>query len=176
MEICTLYNNLGLGNIFVLETWICLEDKMLHESGRNDTTYKSTEQTNEWFYIISLTDHEDDNQQSHTECCSKVCQRNELVLLEISREALVLCKRDNRRIIRKECKHSTQRRHTGKVEKWLHQWTENLFKHIDNSELDKNLANGTGDYADGHKVEHSVEQEVMSSVHDGIQHICRTHL
>ena len=88
---------------------------------------------------------------------------------------LVLCKRDNRRIIGKECHNCAQRGYTGEIKQWFHQRTQDFFEQAYDSELYKDFTNSTCNDTYSHKVEHCIQQQIVRIVHNGVEHIGCAH-
>ena len=65
--------------------------------------------------------------------------------------------------------------HSRKIEERFHERAEEFLEKSHHSEIDKDTADCSCNDTDGHKVEHRVQKKVMSSLHDGVQHVRRTH-
>ena len=159
----------------ILEVGVALDDEALHEARRYDTAEERAQETYEGLDKVTLRNHEDDNQQTHAEGCAKVCERDELELLEVRAKALILSQRDNRGVVRQEGHDSTQRCHARKVEQRLHQGAQDALQEAHNTKLHEDTAKSTSDNADGHEVEDGIEQQVVCRLHNGIKHIRKTH-
>ena len=169
----------GLGELtggFLGILGVSLLDKVLHQAGGDDTATDGTDQTDKRLLEVAVTHHEDDDDQSHTEGGAEVGQRDELEFLEVGGKALVLGKGDNGGVIAQEGEHRTQRCHTGEVEQGLHQGTEGLLEQLNDAKLDKEAPDSARDDTDGHQEEAGVQQQVMGSVHDSVEHVGSAHL
>lgn len=86
---------------------IGLQHEALHQSRGADAAEARTEQTDERRGIVALTRHEHDDEQTHTERRTEVGERDELIFLEVACETLVVRKRDDCRVVRKESHNRT---------------------------------------------------------------------
>ena len=161
-----LFGILGMG----------LLDEVLHEARGDHTAEDGSNESDEGLLEEAVTHHEDDDNQAHTEGCTEVGQRYELVFLEVGSKAFILRKGDDGGVVAQEGEHGTERCHTGQVEQRFHQGPQGLFQQFHDTELNEQTSDSTGDDADGHEEETGVEQEVMGGVHDGIEHVGGTHL
>ena len=149
---------------------IGFQHEILHEACRDNTAHKCAEESDERLLEIALSDHENNDDESHSEGRSEVRERNELVFLEIAGEMLVFRERDDGGVVREERQHGTQRGHARQVEQRFHQRTQQLLEQINHAKFHENLADGTREHADGHQVEAGVEQQVVGRVHHGVEH------
>ena len=161
--------------VLVLVVGEHLQGEALHQACGNDTTEDSTAQTNEWCQEIALAYHKDQHQQAHAEGCAEIYQRHVLVLLEVACKALVLTEGNDCRIVTEESEYRRQRSHTGHIEHGAHDGTQKALQQVHHSELHENLAQSTGYHAHAHQVEHGVEQQVVCRVHNGVEHVGKSH-
>ena len=155
---------------------VVLLDEVLHQARRDDTAGDGADEADERFLEVAIAHHEDDDDEAHAEGGAEVGQRDILVLLEVGGEALVLGEGDDGGVVAQEGEHGTERGHAGEVEQGLHQGAQGLLEEIDDAELDKEAADGSGDDTHGHEEEAGVQQQVVGGVHDGVEHVGSAHL
>ena len=125
---------------------VCLQNLALHEAGGHDAADKGSEEAYQRLDVEALPHHEHHDEQTHTEGRAEVGERDKLIFLEITAEALVLRQRDDGRIVRQEGHYGY-----------------------------KQAAYGARDDADAHEIKHGVEQKVVGGLHYGVKHIGHAH-
>ena len=58
----------------------------------------------------------------------------------------------------------------------FHKRAQHALHKFHDSEFHKYPAQGAGEHANAHKIEHCVEQKVVGCVHQGVEHVGHTHL
>ena len=154
---------------------VCLQNLALHEAGGHDAADKGSEEAYQRLDVETLPHHEHHDEQPHTEGRAEVGERDKLIFLEITAEALVLRQRDDGRIVRQEGHYGSERCHSGQIEKRTHERAEQLLEQAHHAELYKQAADGARDDADAHEIKHGVEQKVVGGLHYGVKHIGHAH-
>ena len=155
---------------------VCPQRGALHQSCGDDTTDDGTRYANQSTFTEAKTCHEGHHHQTHSEGSTEIGQRDELVLLEIAVEVLVVCQGDDGWVVAEESHHSAQGSYAREVIKRLHQRTQQVLQQTHYAKLGEKFADGTHEHTDGHDVEHGLEQQVISRLHEGVQHFRQAHL
>ena len=155
---------------------------MEHQTGGNDGTDDGTQITDEHRNTKAFadgraqTDHKGGDDQAHAEGGTDVAQSGQLVLLEEATEIVVLCQSQDGRVIGQVSGEDAHGTGAGQAIEGLDQGGHQLVQQENDAELRPQSGNGTGQNRDGHDVEDRVDQQIVSGVHHGIEHVGGAHL
>ena len=148
----------------------------LHQTGGDNAADDGSCHTHQSSLAEAQTGHEGNHHETHAKSGTEVGQRHQLVFLEVAVEVLVVSQGDDGGVVAQEGHDGTQGGHTRQVVEGLHQGTEQIFQQTHHAKLGEQLADGSHKNADGHDVEHGLQQQVVGSLHEGVQHVGQGHL
>ncbi len=155
---------------------ITLEGELLHEACGDDASDDGAEETDEGSAAVAFASHEGDDDESHAEGGAEVGERDELVFLEVAGKVVVFGQGDDGGVVGEEGHHGSQGCHAGQVVEGFHEWAEDVLHQAHDTELGEELGDGPHENADGHDVEHSLEQQLIGGLHEGVEHVGKGHL
>ena len=154
---------------------IAFQGEALHQSGADDAAYEGAHQTYHSSASEAFAGHKGNDNQAHTEGGAEVGQRHQLVFLEVACKVVVLGQRDDGGVVAEEGHHGSQCSHTGQVEEGFHQRPQYVLHQAHNAKFGQQFRDGAHQHADGHNVEHRLEQQVVGRLHKGVEHIGQRH-
>ena len=165
----------GAFNYWSIHFRIALEGETLHETGGDDTADERTENAHRSTTAETLAYHESKHHTTHAEGGAEIGEGDKLVFLKILREVFVVGKGDDGGVVGEECHDCTKGGDTGQVVKRFHEGTQDVLHQTDNAELDEQFAYTAHQNTDSHDVEDGFEQELVGSLHEGVEHVGEGH-
>ena len=154
---------------------------MEHQTGGNNGTDDCSQIADEHRNAEAFTngraqtDHKGGDDQAHAEGSADVAQSRQLVFLEETAEIVVLSQSQNGGVVGQVGGENTHSAGTGQAVQRLDQGGHQLVQQEDNTEFGPQGGNRTGQNGNGHDVEDRIDQQIMGSIHHGVEHIGGTH-